>query len=341
MGPQTETSTLGRLASLDELPDRFAEIKQRLGSVIIGQEAVIEHLLIATFCQGHALLIGVPGLAKTLLVRALAASLDLSFSRIQFTPDLMPGDILGSEILQTDAATGERSLRFIEGPIFANIVLADELNRTPPKTQAALLEAMEERQVTVGGCSRRLDSPFLVMATQNPIEQEGAYPLPEAQLDRFLFTLTIGYPTEAEERRIAAAGDEPTSKVREFTPIFDGHSLNALRDLIGLVPVSEHVAAYAVRLVRATRPDDPACPEPVRPLIEWGAGPRAGQALLLAARCLAVLTGDPTPTTKHVARLAPAVLRGRVVLSHVAIAQGLDTDRVLDSVFLSVEHPGR
>ncbi len=323
------------LQELDTLPQRFQAIKARLGEVIVGQESVIEHLLIATLCHGHVLLIGVPGLAKTLLVRTLADALDLSFSRIQFTPDLMPADILGSEILQTDQATGRRELRFTPGPIFSNIVLADELNRTPPKTQAALLEAMEERQVTVGGESRPLESPFLVMATQNPIEQEGAYPLPEAQLDRFLFTLNVDYPSLQEERTIAVRGDA-LRKASTAPPLFRANELVRIRALIGQTPVSDHVADYAVRLVRATRPDDPSCPEDVRTFLSWGAGPRAGQALLLAARCMALLTGDSTPTMRHVERLTPAVLRGRVVLSHLAVAKGLTADLVLQPVLRSV-----
>lgn len=339
MGPPESAVISDQLSLLESLPSRFKALKGRLGDVIVGQEAIIEHLLIATFCHGHVLIIGVPGLAKTLLVRTLAASLDLSFSRIQFTPDLMPGDILGSEILQTDPATGERALRYVEGPIFANIILADELNRTPPKTQAALLEAMEERQVTAGGQTRALDRPFLVMATQNPIEQEGAYPLPEAQLDRFLFTLSMGYPSSAEERRIAAMGDEAGRAVSTMTPLFDGHELNQIRDLIGRIPVSEHVAEYAVRVVRSSRPDDSSCPAAVKPLIAWGAGPRAGQALLLAARCLAALTGDATPTVRHVRKLAPAVLRGRIVLSHLAMAQGVRADQVVAALLDAADTP--
>ncbi len=332
MGPISNISAEADLATLDALPARFETLRAALSSVVVGQRDVIEHLLIATFCQGHVLLIGVPGLAKTLLVRSLAASLDLTFSRIQFTPDLMPADILGSEILRTDPATGERSLRFAPGPIFANIILADELNRTPPKTQAALLEAMEERQVTVAGLSRELEQPFLVMATQNPIEQEGAYPLPEAQLDRFLFTLGMTYPDAREEREIAVAGDASARGLAGVEPIFDGHELNVVRRIIARMPVSESVADYAVGLVRATRPGDPTCPESLRPMIQWGAGPRAGQALLLAARCQAAVTGEPTPTPRHVARLAPAVLRGRIVPSHVAVARAIDPDEIIREV---------
>ncbi len=340
MGPTEISDISEQLATIESLPQRFQALKSRLGEVIVGQEAIVEHLLIATFCQGHVLLIGVPGLAKTLLVRTLAASLDLSFSRIQFTPDLMPGDILGSEILQSDSVTGERALRFVRGPIFANIILADELNRTPPKTQAALLEAMEERQVTAGGRTHLLDRPFLVMATQNPIEQEGAYPLPEAQLDRFLFALNMGYPSAADERRIAVLGDESARFLKEQRPLFDGHELNQIRDLIARIPVSEHVADFAVRLVRSTRPDDPSCPESVRPLLAWGAGPRAGQALLLAARCMAALTGDATPTKRHVAKLAPAVLRGRLVLSHIAAVQRVTADQIVSELIGRDEKSG-
>ncbi len=327
------------LAAYDALPERFDALKRQLGEVVVGQEAIIEHVLIATFCQGHVLLIGAPGLAKTLLIRALAASLDLSFNRIQFTPDLMPADILGSEILQTDPATGERSMQFVPGPVFANVILADELNRTPPKTQAALLEAMEEQQVTIAGATRPLGSPFLVMATQNPIEQEGAYPLPEAQLDRFLFTLNMDYPTHEEERAIAQAGAAFTKRVETLTPIFDGHELNGLRDLIGRTPVSEHVVDYAVRLVRSTRPGDPLCSETMKPMIEWGAGPRAGQALLLTARCLAALSGEPTPTVSHVRQLAPAVLRGRILLAYAALTQGVTADDLIEIALKQADRP--
>lgn len=324
---------------LDRLAQRYAQLTESLRTVIVGQHEVIEQLLVAVFCEGHTLLVGVPGLAKTLLVRTLASTLSLDFKRIQFTPDMMPSDILGAELLQTDAATGARSMHFMPGPIFANIVLADEINRTPPKTQAALLEAMAERQVSIAGRTIPLQSPFIVVATQNPIEQEGTYPLPEAQLDRFMFGLRMTYPKATEERRIVAAGDEIAERAALVQPLFDGEELARLRRLIGQVPVSEHVVEYAVALARATRPGDEACPEPIRSLISWGAGPRAGQALVLASKCLAVLEGEPTPSAEHVRRLAPAVLRHRLVLNYTAASEGMDTEQILDNLIRSTKEP--
>ncbi|TVQ33329.1 MAG: MoxR family ATPase [Phycisphaeraceae bacterium] len=321
------------------LAERSAALTERLRSVVVGQREVIEQLLVGVFCQGHVLIVGVPGLAKTMLVRTLAASLDLKFQRIQFTPDMMPSDILGAELIQTDPQTGERSLRFSPGPVFANIVLADEVNRTPPKTQAALLEAMAERQVSIGGSTRKLEAPFIVIATQNPIEQEGTYPLPEAQLDRFMFGLRMTYPKAAEERMIVAESDRIAQRADSVEPLFDGHELVQLRRVIASIPVSEHVVDYAVSLVRATRPEDETCPSSVKRFISWGAGPRAGQALLMATRCLAALEGEPTPGSHHVQRLAPAALRHRLVLNYAASAEGVDADRVIELLLRDTAQP--
>ncbi|MBL8746184.1 MAG: MoxR family ATPase [Phycisphaerae bacterium] len=332
--PETDGS-----AGLDSLPQRYAQLTEALRTVVVGQHEVVEQLLVAVFCEGHTLLVGVPGLAKTLLVRTLASALRLDFKRIQFTPDMMPSDILGGELLHSDAVTGERSMRFLPGPIFANIVLADEVNRTPPKTQAALLEAMAERQVSIAGRTIPLHSPFIVVATQNPIEQEGTYPLPEAQLDRFMFGLRMTYPKATEERRIVAAGDDIAERASKIRPLFDGGELARLRALIGRVPVSEHVVEYAVALARATRPGDEACPKSIAHFISWGAGPRAGQALVLAARCLAVLEGEPTPSAEHVRRLAPAVLRHRIVLNYTAASEGVDTEQILDNLIRVIKEP--
>lgn len=320
-------------AAVETFRADYALVRDEIGKVVVGHGDIVDGVLTCLFCDGHALLEGVPGLGKTLLVRTLAEALHLSFNRIQFTPDLMPSDVTGTTIVVE--AGGERSFRFQKGPVFAQILLADEINRATPKTQSSLLEAMQERSVTVDGVTHDLERPFLVMATQNPIEQEGAYPLPEAQLDRFLFTLNVDYPSLQEERTIAVRGDA-LRKASTAPPLFRANELVRIRAMIGQTPVSDHVADYAVRLVRATRPDDPSCPEDVRTFLSWGAGPRAGQALLLAARCMALLTGDSTPTMRHVERLAPAVLRGRVVLSHLAVAKGLTADLVLQPVLRSV-----
>jgi len=331
-----EVDAREELAAFDALRERKERLEGQLSGVIVGHEEVIEGLLVAAFCHEHALLVGVPGLAKTLLVRTLAASLHLEFRRIQFTPDMMPSDILGAEILQTDPESGERRLRFSEGPIFAQIILADEINRAPPKTQSALLEAMAERQVTVGGRTRRLEAPFIVVATQNPIEQEGAYPLPEAQLDRFMLCLNLEYPTVEEEQRIAAEADAIRARAEAIEPLFDAEELSRLRRVIGRVPVADHVTERAVAITRATRPEDSTCPKDVQPYVRFGAGPRAAQAMLLGARCLAAFEGEPSPLTRHVERIAPAALRRRLVLSYAAHADGVDEERIIDSVLRSL-----
>ena len=312
-------------------------LKREIHKVVVGQDAVIDDVLIAMFCQGHALLVGVPGLAKTLLISTIAKTLNLDFSRVQFTPDLMPSDITGTEVIQEDKATGDRALRFVKGPIFANIILADEINRTPPKTQAALLEAMQEHQVTVGGERHALPEPFFVLATQNPIEQEGTYPLPEAQLDRFLFNITVEYPGEDEEldivRRTTAGSMEKPQAV------LSGTDVARVQDLVRQTPVAEHVIRYALRLVRATRIKEDAAgaqgtpkPQIVRDYLAWGAGPRASQALILAAKARAILSGSYHVTPEHVMRVAKPVLRHRIITNFNAEADGISTDAVIDAL---------
>jgi MoxR-like ATPase len=295
-------------------------LEAELGRRVIGQRQVVEGLLIALLADGHALLVGVPGLAKTLLVSTLAEALALKFSRIQFTPDLMPSDITGTEVLEEDRSTGRRAFRFVRGPIFANVVLADEINRTPPKTQAALLQAMQERAVTAAGETMRLDRPFFVLATQNPIEQEGTYPLPEAQLDRFMLELRIGYPTREEEERVA---QQTTSAVEpEVRPVLGAEELVALQKLVRRVPAPPSLVSYAVRLARSTRPDAAEAPELARRYLSWGAGPRASQYLVLAAKARAALSGRAMPDLADVRAVAPSVLRHRVVPNFQAEADG-------------------
>jgi MoxR-like ATPase len=307
-----------------------ARLEQELARAIIGQRLVVREILIAFLAGGHCLLRGVPGLAKTLLIRKLAEAVDLKFNRIQFTPDLMPSDILGAEVIEEDRSTGQRVIRFIRGPIFSNIILADEINRTPPKTQAALLEAMQEYQVTVGGIRFQLDRPLFVLATQNPIEQEGTYPLPEAQLDRFMFNVVIEYPSADEERRILAAttaGEEPAMRV-----VASGEEIERLHRIVRDVPAATNIVDYAARLVRATRPAGPAedgAPEFVRRWVKWGAGPRAGQALLLGGKARALLEGRSVVALDDVRAVAPAVLRHRVLLNFQAEADGVDPDQVV------------
>ncbi|HZT43525.1 MAG TPA: MoxR family ATPase [Chthonomonadaceae bacterium] len=309
----------------------------QIQKVIVGQDAIVQGLLTALFARGHCLLIGVPGLAKTLLVRTLAQALSWEFRRIQFTPDLMPGDILGTEILETDPATGARKMRFVPGPIFANVVLADEINRTPPKTQAALLEAMQETSVTVAGRTLPLERPFFVVATQNPIEQEGTYPLPEAQLDRFMFSLNLGYPNREQEERIAYAttrDEEP-----QIEPVFTKEELIALQHFVRQVPASPHVIAYAVSLARATRPLEQEAPLTLRKYVEWGAGPRASQYLILGAKARALLTGKPTPTANDVRAVAPAVLGHRIIRNYAAVADGVSSERLVQELLQHVREP--
>lgn len=306
------------------LLQRVAEVSARLRSEVekqvVGQHHIVEGLLTALLAGGHALLVGVPGLAKTLLISTVAEALDLKFSRIQFTPDLMPTDITGTEVIEEDRTTGRRVFRFVKGPIFANIVLADEVNRTPPKTQAALLQAMQERVVTAGGETYQLDAPFFVLATQNPIEQEGTYPLPEAQLDRFMLELQIGYPTRAEEEEIAMT---TTGSGRPAIEAVIGASeLVELQQLVRRIPVSPSLVAYAVRLARATRPDDEEAPDLTRKYIAWGAGPRASQYLVLGAKARAAGRGDAIPSYDDVRAVAPGVLAHRVVLNFEAEADG-------------------
>jgi MoxR-like ATPase len=325
------------LKQFDQIASRAAELKQALGEVIVGQEDIVQTLLVAMFCQGHSLVVGVPGLAKTLLVRTLAEAMDLTFRRIQFTPDLMPSDILGTELLQEDPATGRRELRFIHGPIFAQMILADEINRTPPKTQAALLEAMAERQVTVAGQTLHLEEPFVVVATQNPIEQEGTYPLPEAQLDRFMFSLWMDYPSRQEEIRIVSQMHRIAS--HRIGHVFTCEELLTISRLIKQMPVSEHVVSYAVDLVRHTRPDDVSAWPAARKYIAWGAGPRAGQCLIQGACALAAMEGQPTPGCDHVKRVAQAVLRHRVVVNYAATGENITARHIVNDLLATVKQP--
>ncbi len=310
------------------------EILDQLGRVIIGQQGPVEEVLIALFARGHCLLQGVPGLAKTLLVTSLARILDLQSSRVQFTPDLMPSDVTGTEILQEDPVTRARSLRFIKGPVFANFVLADEINRTPPKTQSALLQAMQEGQVTAGSQTLALPKPFFVMATQNPIEQEGTYPLPEAQLDRFFLQSLLDYPSLEEELRIVAG--TTGSDAPELKPVLGAAEVVELQDLVRRVPVPDPVAEMAVRLVRATRPKDPLASDTVKQWVSWGAGPRASQALVLGAKARALIEGRLAASTEDLVRVARPVLRHRLVLNYQAEAEGVRPDdligRLLDAV---------
>lgn len=320
-----------------ELAERLQAGKKKLASeisrVIVGQDRVIEDILITLFARGHALIVGVPGLAKTLLVSTLAGILDLKFSRIQFTPDLMPSDITGYEILDENPERGARSLRFLEGPVFANVVLADEINRTPPKTQAALLQAMQEYKVTSGGATRPLPLPFLVLATQNPIEQEGTYPLPEAQLDRFFMQINIGYPEPEEEKRIVAL--TTGSQAEALEKVLSAGEVRTLQEIVRKVPVPESSLDYAVKLVRMTRPGAGA-PEYVEKWVTWGAGPRASQALILAAKARCLLDGRFAVSLDDIRRSAPPVLRHRLVLNFQAEAEGFTPEALVGKILAGV-----
>ena len=334
MNPQP---TNDELRSLEHVKIAHGRIRAELAKVVVGQDDVIEQLLIAIFSQGHCLLEGVPGLAKTLMVSTLAKSLQSQFSRIQFTPDLMPADITGTEVLQEDKATGSRVFRFLKGPIFANIILADEINRTPPKTQAALLEAMQERQVTIGGQRHPLPAPFFVLATQNPIEQEGTYTLPEAQQDRFMFKVFVKYPSYAEEYRIAETTTvNPTSTLSE---VLSGEEIVELQQMVRRVPVAPHVIHYALRLVRATRVAEAEAPEFIRDWVSWGAGPRGVQYLLLGGKARAIIQGRFFVTTEDIKAVAHPVLRHRVITNFAAESEGLTSDKVIDR--LIAETPDR
>ena len=317
-------------ARIDALREDFHAMRSEVGKIIIGQETVIEEMMIALFAGGHVLLEGVPGLAKTLLISSLARVMDLSFNRIQFTPDLMPSDITGSEILEEDHGTGRREFKFIKGPIFANVILADEINRTPPKTQAALLQAMQERQVTTGGRTFDLDNPFFVLATQNPIEQEGTYPLPEAQLDRFMFNVLIDYPTYEDEVNIVET--TTGSAETELNKVLDGANVLGNQALVRLVPVAENITSYAVRLVRATRVGSGEESGPAKEYLAWGAGPRAAQYLILGAKTRALLDGRPTPDLEDIRRLALPVLRHRLVSNFHAEAESISKDRIVGMI---------
>jgi MoxR-like ATPase len=312
--------------------ERFGVIRQRLlkelHKVIIGQDKVIELLLAALFARGHCLIVGVPGLAKTLMISTLAKVLKLNFNRIQFTPDLMPADITGTDILEEDHTTGKRAFRFVKGPVFSNIVLADEINRTPPKTQAALLQAMQEYHVTAGGRTFALDLPFMVLATQNPVEQEGTYPLPEAQLDRFMFMVNIGYPSKKEERQIVRATTMDLDQTPE--PVLSAADIIQIQKILRRLPVSDHVVDYAVSLARATRPKEPNTPAFINDLLTWGAGPRAAQYLVLGAKASAILDGRLNVSCEDIRRVAKPVLRHRIFTNFNADAEGIGPDQVID-----------
>jgi MoxR-like ATPase len=325
--PASAAETAADLESVARLGAAYRRISDEVGRVIVGQRHVIEELLIAMFARGHCLLVGVPGLAKTLLVRTLADSLDLSFSRVQFTPDLMPADITGTEVIQEDKTTGTRAFRFLPGPLFAHVVLADEINRTPPKTQAALLEAMQEHQVTVGGRRHTLPEPFFVLATQNPIEQEGTYPLPEAQLDRFMFNVLVDYPTEEEEFQIVrqTTADVVVQTVKSLSQ----QEIGALQQFVRRVPVADHVIRYAMQFTRLSRNRGPDTPDFVKKYVSWGAGPRASQYLVLGAKARAVLHGRPYASTEDVRAVALPVLRHRLMTNVNAEAEGIRPDNII------------
>ena len=331
--------TIGKMSefSEDELEllkktsEATSSIRKELSKVIIGQEKVIDQLLIAIFSKGHCLLEGVPGLAKTLMVSTIARCLRMDFSRIQFTPDLMPSDITGTEVIQEDKMTGSREFKFLNGPVFANVVLADEINRTPPKTQAAMLEAMQERQVTVGMTMHQLPDPFFVLATQNPIEQEGTYTLPEAQQDRFMFKVFVDYPSYEEEYKVADSTTQAESV--SVNEILSGEDIKTTQDLVRRVPIPPHVIHYALRLVRATRIEEKeGVPESVKDLLSWGAGPRAVQFLLLGAKAMAVMEGRTSATISDVREIAHPVLRHRIITTFNAESSGVTTDDVVDKL---------
>ena len=323
------------LQAIDKIVKGRLKIKKEIGKVIVGQDEVIDELLIALFCKGHCLFVGVPGLAKTLLVSTLADVLNLRFNRIQFTPDLMPADITGTDILEQDHATGKRFFKFIKGPIFSNILLADEINRTPPKTQAALLQAMQEYKVTASGTTYNLDLPFIVFATQNPIEQEGTYPLPEAQLDRFMFQINVQYPSKQEEIEIVRT---TTSAFKQTVDkVFSPEEIMSLQDLVTRVPVADYVLEYAIRLVRATRPIDPSAPDFIKKWISWGAGPRASQYLILGGKARAILEGRYAVTCNDVRAIAESILQHRIITNFHAESEGKTSLHIIDQLLDTIK----
>ncbi len=315
----------------------FHKLKAEIGKVVLGQEDIVRQLLAAIFSQGHVLIVGVPGLGKTLLVKTLAGALGWNFKRIQFTPDMMPADIIGMELLQEDRATGARTMRFLHGPIFANIILADEINRTPPKTQSALLEAMQEYTVTSMGKGYKLERPFVVVATQNPIEQEGTYPLPEAQLDRFMFSLWMDYPSVQEEEDIVQATTATLDQTVQ--QVFSREQMAEFQDLVRRVPASPHVVSYAVAISRATRPLSATAGDMAKKYVEWGAGPRASQYMVLAGKALAVLDGEPAVSAKHIRQAATFVLRHRVLPNFNATGEGITAQQIVENVLNEIKEP--
>lgn len=330
MSNATDTLAANDLEAVRKLKDAFVDIKKQLSQVIVGQDQVIEELLIALFSRGHCILEGVPGLAKTLMISTLAKCLSLAFSRIQFTPDLMPSDITGTEVIEENRSTGHREFKFIEGPLFANLILADEINRTPPKTQAALLEAMQERQTTVGRVRHKMGDPFFVLATQNPIEQEGTYPLPEAQQDRFMFKVFVKYPNYKEEFEIARR--TTAVQVETVTPVLAGQDILNLQQLVRRVPVTDHVIQYTLALVRQTRVSEPGIPKFIKEWLSWGAGPRAVQNLILGGKARALLYGRTHVQCEDIQALAHPVLRHRILTNFTAASEGVTTDVVVDKI---------
>jgi len=328
MSTETPVSQANSQQSIDKLSQAYKKIRAEMSKVIVGQDQVVEELLIALFSRGHCLLEGVPGLAKTLMISTLARCLSMSFARVQFTPDLMPADITGTDVLQENRDTGQREFHFIEGPLFHNVVLADEINRTPPKTQAALLEAMQERQVSVGRVRHPLSDPFFVLATQNPIEQEGTYPLPEAQQDRFMFKVFVDYPSFQEEKQIAK--QTTAVMVDDIEPVLSSEEILEVQQVVRQVPATDHVVEYALALVRQTRLKEAGAPEFIKEWLSWGAGPRAVQNLLLGGKARALLNGRSHVSTDDVAALALPVLRHRVVTNFAAESEGVTTDMVIE-----------
>ena len=330
----TDATTLTSDADIEkavgEIHERYGEMKHQLSQVIVGMEDVTEQLMIAVLCRGHCILQGMPGLAKTLLISQLASLMELSFHRIQFTPDLMPADITGGEVMEEDKATGKRDFRFVKGPVFANLVLADEINRTPPKTQSALLEAMEERQLSVGGQTYALPDPFFVLATQNPVEVEGTYPLPEAQLDRFLFKIKVTYPTRDGEREICRR--QTTNYKANIEQVFNAEMVKRMQNLVKEVIVSDHVYDAAIDLARNTRPEEGRLPTDLKNMVQWGAGPRASIALLMAAKARALLHKRVHATTEDVKHVALPIMRHRIIPTFNAEAAGVDTDDIITQV---------